>query len=207
MRLKKILYLFLLILLQGCSVVGVRNYEILPYEILLQEKNFEVRLYDDYLVAAVSSANNYKESSSSSFGLLFKYISGYNVSSEKIEMTAPVLQQENSAKIEMTAPVLQQKTGDKWEMSFVLPSKYTLKNVPEPLDPRIVIKEIKSRKVAVVHYSGILNEKNIQEYTLKLLKWMDDKGYESIGSPYSAGYDPPWTIPFFRRNEILVEIK
>lgn len=164
-------------------------------------------MYDDYLTATAASDKEYNASSSSSFNRLFKYISGNNVSREKIEMTAPVLQQKNSVEIEMTAPVFQQKTGNEWKMSFLLPSKYTRENVPEPIDPGITIKIIQSHKVAAVHFDGFLNEKNIQEYTVKLLQWTDDKGYELAGLPYSAGYDPPWTIPFFRRNEILVDIK
>ena len=204
---KWVLFLIPLLMLEGCTVLGIRNFEILSYKTLLKEKNFEVRVYDDYLVAAVEGNNNYKDSSRSSFGLLFKYISGNNVPGEKIAMTSPVLQKKKKEKMKMTAPVFQNRAGDKWEMSFVLPSKYNLKNVPVPSDPRVVIKQIKNRKVVAVRYSGTLKSENIKEYTSKLLKWADNKGYRIKGIPYSAGYDPPWTIPCLRRNEVLVEIK
>lgn len=204
---KRVLFLIPLLILEGCTVLGIRNFEILSYKTLLKEKNFEVRVYEDYLVAAVEEDNDDKDSSKSSFGLLFKYISGNNVPKEKINMTAPVIRQDEKEKIEMTAPVFQMKKGNKRTMSFVLPSKYDLNNVPVPSDPKVVIKQIKNRKVAVVQYSGIMNEEKIIKYTSRLLEWVGSKKYEVIGAPYSAGYDPPWTIPFLRRNEILVQIR
>ena len=205
---KRLLCLIPLAILTGCTVIGIRNYEILSYRTLLKEREFEIRAYDNYLTASVESEGSYEDSSDSSFNLLFKYISGDNVSREKIEKTAPIIKRKKlKEKIEMTAPVFQKKEGNRWTMFFVLPSKYNLENVPVPSDPRVVIKLIKSQKAAVVQYSGIMNDEKIKINSLKLLKWVNRKKYRMIGVPYSAGYDPPWTIPFLRRNEILVQIR
>jgi effector-binding domain-containing protein len=92
-------------------------------------------------------------------------------------------------------------------MSFVLPVGYTLATAPVPLDSAIVLKEIPSKKVAVLTYSGYLSEQVIDEKTNELKSWLAANNYQAISSPRSAGFDPPWTLPFLRRNEVHIDIE
>jgi len=195
-----------ILLLTGCSVFGIRTTEEPAYRILVEDDEFQVREYADYIVAETVVLGDYKQGTSAGFRRLADYIFGNNRAKQDIKMTAPVLQEKESEKIAMTAPVLQEKSGDSWRMSFVMPVEYTLETLPQPLDTLIKIRTIKGKKVAVTLFSGLLSEHKIQENAKKLMAWVDAKGYQALSSPRSAGYDPPWTIPFLRRNEVHIDI-
>ena len=122
-------------------------------------------------------------------------------------MTTPVLQKSQNEKISTTMPVYQQENSDTWTMTFVLPSKYTLETIPIPLNDKIEIKMVPAKKVATIQYSGFINSRKIKDNATKLLSWLENNEYTSLSEPYSAGYDPPWTIPFLRRNEVHIEIE
>lgn len=194
-------------LLTACTVFGIRNSEEAKYSVLYTENNIQIRQYQELLIAQTQSKGDYEESSSSAFKLLAAYIFGENQSQEKIEMTIPVLQKNQSEKIEMTVPVYQQENSDAWTMTFVLPSKYTLETIPIPLNKNIELKLVPAKKVATIRYTGFINSKKIKDHADQLLSWLENNGYTSISEPYSAGYDPPWTIPFLRRNEVQIEIE
>ena len=194
-------------LLTACTVFGIRNSEEAKYSVLYTENNIQIRQYQELLIAQTQSKGDYEKSSSSAFKLLAGYIFGENQSQKKIEMTTPVLQKSQSEKIEMTVPVYQQENSDTWTMTFVLPSKYTLETIPIPLDKNIEIKMVPAKKVATIQYTGFINSKKIKDHADQLLSWLESNGYTSVSEPYSAGYDPPWTIPFLRRNEVHIEIE
>lgn len=192
---------------QGCSVFGIRTVEILDYEIVEKEGRFDVRQYDDYWVIRAEADGSYEESRDQAFRKLFAYISGKNRQEEKISMTGPVLQQEKGEKIAMTGPVLQQKSETGWSMEFVLPSKYNDSGPPEPLDAEVSVVKVKGFKAAALSYSGSLGEDKYRDKVEELLAEVKSRGLNMSGEPFSAGYDPPWTIPFLRRNEVLVRIE
>jgi hypothetical protein len=191
----------------GCSIFGIRTVEEVPYTLLVEEGNFQIRQYQDIIVAQTIVDSSYEKSSSIAFNRLVGYIFGNNKTKQKIAMTAPVIQETDNVKLAMTAPVLQQKSGDKWIMSFVMPSSYTLDTLPEPVDPAIILKEVKAKKLAAISYTGSLGETGIVENAKKLQAWLDEKGYKAVSASRSAGYDPPWTIPFLRRNEVHIDIE
>ena len=123
-------------------------------------------------------------------------------------MTTPVLKEPQSEKMDMTTPVLQQQTNTNWTMTFVLPSQYTIETVPTPLDENVTVKVLpKKVKVATLQFNGRLNENNIQWHIQMLDDWMTQKSFNAVGSSYSAAYDPPWTLPMLRRNEIHIYIE
>ena len=61
--------------------------------------------------------------------------------------------------------------------------------------------------VATVRYSGLVSEETIEEYSGRLRAWIADNGWVAVSTPRSARYDPPWTIPFLRRNEVLIDVQ
>lgn len=190
--------------LQGCSVFGIRSVEILDYEVLERDGFFDIRQYNAYWTIRTEIEGDYRESSSKGFRLLFNYISGNNIQQENISMTGPVMQRAKGEKIAMTGPVLQQKKGKIWTMEFVLPSRYNAKQPPEPLDPEVKLLKTPGYRAAALRYSGSLKEDKYNARAKELMEIIRAKKLQPLGEPYSAGYDPPWTIPFLRRNEVLI---
>ena len=204
---RTLLLLIATVFLQGCSVFGIRTVEFLNYQVLEKDGKFDIRQYEDYWVVRTEIDGEYRESTGEGFRLLFSYISGKNKQQEEIAMTGPVMQQEKGEKIAMTGPVIQQKSGKRWTMEFVLPSKYNKLQPPEPLDPEVSIVKVPGYRAAAITYSGNLREEKYNTKTRELLDIVNLKGLQPIGEPFSAGYDPPWTIPFLKRNEVLIIVE
>ncbi|MBU2644388.1 heme-binding protein [bacterium] len=204
---KPIFLIITTLVLSGCSVLGIRTSEEPGFTLLREQDDIQIRQYQSLLVAETEVTADYQESSSIAFRRLAGYIFGKNTRNEKMAMTAPVVQQQESEKIAMTAPVLQQKAGEKWIMAFVLPAKYTMETLPKPLDESVRIRQIPAKKVAAIRYTGRLNENNVQSRSTLLLNWLHKEGYRVLSDPRSAGYDPPWTVPFLRRNEVHIDVE
>ena len=109
----------------------------------------------------------------------------------------------------MTAPVMTESgIGGHWKMSFSMPSKYTMDTLPTPNDKRVKLIQTKTKTVAVIRYSGRFgNAETRRRKTQALMAWVEGlKGFRASGVPFYAGYDPPFTIPSLRRNEVLIEL-
>jgi SOUL heme-binding protein len=204
---KKLFALLNTLFLSACSVFGIPSVQEAGYEVLKDGDPVQVRQYKPLVVAQTEVDADYEEASNKAFQRLFDYISGNNKGQQKIAMTAPVIQEQQTEKIAMTAPVFQEKSGKTWVMCFVLPARYSLANAPLPSNPLVTLKEVPSKKVAVLSFSGFLSEKSIIEKTKELQSWLDAQGYKAKGAPRSAGFDPPWTLPFLRRNEVHIDIE
>ena len=100
-----------------------------------------------------------------------------------------------------------QQSQIRTQLSFVLPSEYTMETLPVPTDPNVELAMLPGIKVAVVRYSGFLSAKSIEKQGRRLRDWIEQQGLVATSTPRSAAYDPPWTIPFFRRNEVQIEIE
>ncbi|OWS70601.1 heme-binding protein [Polynucleobacter aenigmaticus] len=187
------------------------------YVLLEKSEPFELRAYAPRIVAEVKVDGDLDAASNQGFRLIAAYIFGKNQVSEKIAMTAPVGiesgDQSKSAKIAMTAPVTIEgpKSQDKsnqnqWTVSFVMPAEYTLNTLPKPLDSQVKIREVPSERRAVITFSGFYNEDKVQEKTQALQDWIKARNMKSIGEPQFARYNPPWTLPFMRRNEVMIQV-
>ncbi len=181
------------------------------YLLLEKSEPFELRAYAPLIVAEVKVDGDLDAASNQGFRLIAAYIFGKNQVSEKIAMTVPVgiesSEQNKSAKIAMTAPVGIESAGNQWTVSFVMPSEYTLASLPKPLDPQVKIRELPAEKKAVITFSGFYNEEKVKEKTQALRDWMKSRNLKSTGEPQFARYNPPWTLPFMRRNEVLIQIQ
>lgn len=179
------------------------------YEVIGQDGPVEIRRYAPYLVAETFVEGDFDQASGEGFGRLFRYITGANVGSAKISMTAPVGQaagQPAGEAIDMTAPVGQAAAPGGYWVSFVVPSAYTLATVPKPTDPRVRIREIPARVVAAFTYSGSWSEARDRRVEANLRAAIGAQGLVPVGEPELARYDPPFTPPFLRRNEILIPV-
>lgn len=186
----------------ACSITGREAAPEPGYTVVMADAPFEVRDYGALGVAKTTMA----DSSNAAFGRLFDYISGANSGARDIAMTAPVLMQDAGAgtEIAMTAPVLQSGAGRR-DMIFILPDGFTPDTAPLPSNPQVTLATIAPRRVAVVRYAGLMDDKAADEET-RLRAWMNTKGFQQTGPAEVAGYNPPWTLPAYRRNEVLIPI-
>lgn len=187
--------------------VSMRHTKTPSYELIEKVGNIEQRHYQPMLIAKVDVNGEREQAINRGFRLLAAYIFGDNnaANSQKIAMTAPVLQQQ---KIAMTAPVMQTETATKqWQVSFVMPSEYNLSNLPTPNDGRIHIEQIPAQDKIVIRFSGRMSQANLQQHWQRLQDYVEQQQLTTEGMPTYAFYNPPWTLPFMRRNEILWTIK
>ncbi len=186
------------------------------YTILLQADDFELRRYDAQIVAETWVTGDRNEASRTGFKTLADYIFGNNTTpsggSSEISMTTPVKTQAQAAngnssesqKIAMTAPVNMQQADGKWRVRFVMPSSYTLQTLPKPNNSEVSIIEIPVQTYGVVKFSGLAGSDKVADKTKELQNWMASQNLIVTGQPELARYNPPWTLPFMRRNEVMI---
>jgi effector-binding domain-containing protein len=196
-----------LILIVGGLLAGpvMNNVEKPDYKVIQTEQNIEIRQYEPMIIAEVEVDGKREDAIREGFRLIADYIFGNNTVQRDISMTAPVQQQE-SQKIAMTAPVQQQSTGRSWQISFVMPSKYSMETLPEPKNDRVRLKEIMTKKFVVIKFSGTNSNENVTEHENQLMNYIEANQIKIIDSPKYAFYNAPWTLPFMRRNEVMIEI-
>jgi hypothetical protein len=180
------------------------------YEVILKEGNKEIRYYESYVVAKTTLKGEFKEAQSAAFRILAGYIFGDNKKKQKIAMTAPVVQKptSESEKIQMTSPVIQSPSDDGWVMTFIMPSAYKMEDLPTPKDKRVSFEMVPARYTATLRYSWLGSKHRNERKADELQNWIAGlREYVPISLPMYAGYDPPWTLPFFRRNEMMIQVK
>lgn len=207
---KTILSIVALIFVTGCSVVGQSDVENAPYTLLKSDETLkiEVRNYDSMVLVSTST----EDGDNSAFKKLFNYITGENEGSTEISMTAPVIMDDNNiakkgAEISMTAPVFMNEKANTPSMSFVMPKDFTLQTTPKPNNPDVKVSELKDYKVVAIQFSGLLSDSNVSKHTKILTDWIVNNDYTVISDPINAAYNGPLTLPFMRRNEVLIEVK
>jgi hypothetical protein len=176
------------------------------YTVVRQYDGFEVREYAPYLVAEVVVAGPAEDAGSQGFRILAGYIFGQNQGERKISMTAPVTQAPAPARIEMTAPVTQAAVDGGYVVQFMMPGEFTLETLPEPLDPRVKLKEVAGGRFAVIRYSGTWSQRNYQEHLEKLERGVEAARLSTSGGPIYSRYDAPYVPWFMRRNEIWLRL-
>ena len=177
------------------------------YRVVRQLDGAEVREYPAYVVAEVLVPGPAEEAGSQAFPILAGYIFGKNKGEKKFAMTAPVTQVAAPVKLEMTAPVKQEAAAaGGFMVQFVLPKGVALASAPEPLDARVVLREVPASRVAVVRYSGLWSQRNYSEHLEQLQAALRAAQLAWTGEPILSRYDPPFTPWFMRRNEIWLTL-
>ncbi|WP_127077101.1 SOUL family heme-binding protein [Rhodomicrobium lacus] len=181
------------------------------FRIEKQDGAVEVRAYGPLIAAEAEVRGPRREAINEGFRLIAAYIFGANQPKAKIEMTAPVEQQKQ--KIAMTAPVTQQggsaRDGDgreSWTVRFIMPKAWTMETLPAPSDPRVRLEPIPPRRFLAIRFSGFAGDDAIREKTDELRRYAETHGLAIRGEPVLAFYNPPWTLPFMRRNEVMFEL-
>ena len=195
----------LLLFLVSFTVMAIEEPEFASIE---KKDAFEIREYQPKLIAQVLVNGSFDSASNKGFRLLADFIFGNNKTNEgskKIEMTAPVVSRDASEKIEMTAPVLSEEVEKGWYISFNMPKQFTKETLPIPNNPEVKIIEIPQEKYAVITFSGLVREKKYAEMFTLLNEEMKKRNLDPKGTVVLARYNPPWTLPFLRRNELMVK--
>lgn len=183
--------LVLVLLFQAFRYITNQQVEEQKYKVIKNYPEFEIRFYPSAVLATVySKAKTYKELAGPGFNKLAGYIFGGNDKETKIAMTAPVRMDINDSNS---------------SMSFVMPSNYSVENLPKPNNASVEVKKVPEEYVAVITFAGYASDKEIKSYSEKLQKLLLENGILSKGNYRFLGYNPPFKI-LGRRNEIIVSV-
>ncbi len=190
--------------LAACSVVGVRGTEEPPHRVITRVGEVEIREYAPRLVAETLVEADETAARNEGFRRLAGYIFGANRGERRIAMTAPVAQE--PSRIAMTAPVAQEPTGQGFRIRFFLPATLTAATAPEPNDPRVVITTLPAETFAVIRFSGSTDPAMVARNITALRGMLSGSAWQPAGEPTAWFYDPPWTLPPLRRNEVAIRV-
>ena len=179
---KRILVILISILTLSSQAMA---YEEANYEIVKENKEYEIRKYSDRLVIETNSIEG------NGFRKLFNYISGNNEESQEIKMTVPVTQEIKNGSM---------------TMQFYLPLKFNKDNAPKPSNSDIKILNIEGGYYAVIKYSGRSSDKNFLKNKNILEKQLKQDNITIISPPIRASYNSPFTLPMLKRNEVMYRI-
>jgi hypothetical protein len=166
------------------------------YTVLVSDPPFEVRRYAAFTVAQTQISGDFDAASRNGFRRIASYIFGDNVQTEVGAQR----------KISMTAPVTVAPESEGWRVHFVMPSAESMQTLPKPLNPQIQLRPVAEHEVASVRFSGFTTQASIQEQTERLRAWAQARQLKLSPTAQIARYDDPFTLPWNRRNEILIDL-
>ncbi|MHA7651399.1 SOUL family heme-binding protein [Mycobacterium sp. ML4] len=176
------------------SVVGYRNGTEEPaHSTEKLSRDVEIRHYGDRIAAETTVVADEESARNVGFRRIARYIFGANNDREKVAMTAPVAQESRGE--------------GEWVIQFFMPSHKTMDTLPKPDDDDVKLVSVPPVTVAVHRFSGIPTRRAVESHTEHLMSTLGEFGFEATDSPAAWFYDPPWTVPALRRNEIAVPVK
>ncbi len=161
-----------------------------PYEVLARRGRVEIRRYPALLLATTRVRGHRRDTQA--FRTVADYIFGNNIRGEKIAMTAPVLTQQQ---------------GETLSMSFVMPSRYERSTLPTPRSDQVVVEEWTARELGVLRFSGWTGNRKVQKHARELREALTELHREPKGEAFLMRYNPPWTLPMLRRNELAIRLQ
>lgn len=176
------------------------------FTLVQKQGNFEIRDYAPVIVAEVTLQGGAERARNAGFQPLADYIFAKDRKGPQIAMTAPVTQAPRE-QVAMTAPVTQRAdSASSWTVGFTMPASYTMETLPAPANPNVKLVPHPAKRMAVVRFSGTGPASEMEQMRGDLMKHVANLGLTPVGTPVFAFYDSPWTPPFFRRNEVMVEV-
>jgi len=165
--------------------------EIQRYRVLDSFSGIEIREYEPHSLVTMQTSGNFNQAGYNAFGYLAGYISGRNQANQSIAMTSPVIQKPESGG---------------YSVSFVMPADMRAEQVPAPIGSNLKIEHESTKRIAAIRFSGMATGELFEEKGQKLLSVLKARSIQPVGEVFFARYNGPWTPPFLRRNEALVEI-
>ncbi|MFO6463137.1 SOUL family heme-binding protein [Jannaschia sp. KMU-145] len=171
------------------------------YEVLSTEGQFELRRYAGQIVAETTATGPKSEVEDDLFPRLAGFIFASERDGPEIDMTTPV----------QLAPegisVADDPTGaGVYTMRFVMPAKWTIDTLPRPRDPRVSIREVPARRVAVLSFKGAATDEVLRSKAAALRAHVAEQGWTAEGAVEFASYDPPVTPAPFKLHEVRVAV-
>ncbi|MGB0636806.1 MAG: SOUL family heme-binding protein [Gammaproteobacteria bacterium] len=205
---RKILILIVGIILIGALAAGpiMSNVETPSYKVIQSKGKIEIREFSPMIIAEVEVVGKRKNAISDGFQLLADYIFGNNITRDNIDTTATI-QRPMGKKIAMTAPVQQQLGSNSWLVSFVMPSEHSMEELPKPKNIEIKLKKVPTKRFITIQFPGTSSDENLAKHEKLLLEFIKTNNISVTDTAKYAFYDPPWTLPLMRRNEVMFEIQ
>ena len=176
------------------------------YTVVAERDFYEVRDYQPFIIAEVEVEGDYRSAMNRGFRMLADYIFGNNSERMEMAMTAPVFQNEAAdapaADSANAAPEYDQRHA----VSFVMPAKFDMDSLPAPTTDRVTLREVPGGQFAVHRFSGWAREGHAEKMRRQLVEAVEADGHTTQGPVLLGQYNPPWTLPFLRRNEVLVRL-
>jgi len=172
----------------ACATVGVEEP---AFNLLREDGAFEIREYAPTIIAETTLAGEAVKARNAGFQPLADYI---------------FAKDRNGGEIAMTAPVTQESSLAGWTIAFTMPANYTMETLPAPANRAVRLIQQPARRMAVIVFSGLTGEERMESKRLELFDRIAKESLSPVGEPVFAFYDPPWTLPFLRRNEVMVEV-
>jgi len=169
----------------------VAGLEQAPYQIVEKRPGFEIR---DYPAIAVAETR-VDDVGFSANGTAFRRLAGYIFGGNSADRT-----------IAMTAPVFIARQGSATGMSFVLPKTVSTEAAPAPKSETVDVTERPPGRYAVRRFSWFAGPKRQDAEAAKLRAALAKAGITGAGPPVYAAYNPPMSIPFMKRHEILIRV-
>lgn len=194
------------------AIGGIRHgTEEPPYTAEQLTGRVEIRRYGERIAAETTVVADEVAARSDGFRRLAGYIFGRNQARQKIDMTAPVAQESGQARgesISMTAPLAESTGADgEWLIRFFMPAERSLESLPQPNDEAVRLVTVPAETIAVRRFRGSTSAQAVARETAQLMQTLTETGFEQIGAPAAWFYDPPWTLPLLRRNEIAIQVE
>jgi len=180
--------------------------EMPKYTVTRTDGPIELRDYAPRIMAEVTVTSDRSGAGSQGFRILAGYIFGSNEGGAKVAMTTPVSQAPGET-IAMTTPVTQSGQESTWSVQFMMPSSYTLQTLPKPKDDRIRFVTLPAQKQVVLTFSGTARDRALTTQEAALRDWAKAQGLRLTAGPFFYFYDPPWTMPWNRRNEVAFDVQ
>lgn len=177
------------------------------WSLVYEDGPFAIRDYAPTVVAETRVSGERGAAINQGFRRLARFIFGGNVPNRDIAMTAPVAQRPEGARIAMTAPVAQASSDDGWIVTFYMPPGSQLADMPRPLDDTVILREEAARRVAVLRFRGLATRENLDRHTNALRAHIQARGETPASDVSYAFYNPPWTLPWARRNEVMIALQ
>lgn len=176
------------------------------YRVLETVDGVEVREYPARIVAETVADGSEQSARNEGFRRIAGYIFGGNKARASVAMTSPVAQSAASEKIAMTSPVAQGPAGDGWRIQFFMPAKYGMADLPVPNDPKVTLRRLPPERYAVIRFSGLAGERAVAARRDRILAVAKARGWRLGEGVDTWFYDPPWTPPPMRRNEVAIRL-
>ena len=81
-----------------------------------------------------------------------------------------------------------------------------MERLPQPNNDTVRLTQLPAKRMVAIRFSGVASSGDLAENERKLLDYASAQGLTPKGAAHYAFYDPPWTLPWNRRNEVMVEV-